>query len=84
MRVVNTLVDSVALVTISEGGAEDVQVTRSLVDGPDLKPPVFVTLQQPPQKWYHLPCLDLEPMTSWDSVTCCCITNNLKLGGLKL
>ena len=46
---VNALVDSVTSVTISEGGSEDVQVTRSLVVGPDLKPPVFVTLSSPPE-----------------------------------
>lgn len=57
MRVVNALVDSVALVTISEGGAEDVQVTRSLVDGPDLKPPVFVTLSSPPRNGITFPAL---------------------------
>ena len=46
---VNALVDSVTSVTISEGGSQDVQVARSLVVGPDLKPPVFVTLSSPPE-----------------------------------
>lgn len=45
----NALVSSAALVTVSEGGSEDVRAARSLVDGPDLKPLVFVTLSSPPE-----------------------------------
>ena len=53
---VNTLVDSVASVTISEGGSEDVQITSSPADGPALKPRASVTLGSP-RKWYHRPPL---------------------------
>ena len=74
---------SAASVTVSEGGSEDVRVARSLVDGPDRKPLVFVTLSSPPQKWHLLPHLDLEPVTSWNPVTCCCVTSYPKLGGYK-
>ena len=53
----NALVDSVTSVTVSEGGSEDVQVARSLVVGPDLKPPVFVTLSSPPRNGITFPAL---------------------------
>ena len=45
----NALVSSAASVTVSERGSEDVRVARSLVDGPDRKPLVFVTLSSTPE-----------------------------------
>lgn len=54
----NALVSSAASVTVSERGSEDVRVARSLVDGPDRKPLVFVTLSSPPRNGISFPALN--------------------------
>lgn len=53
----NALVSSAASATVSEGGSEDVRVARSLVDGPDHKPLVFVTLSSTPRNGISFPAL---------------------------
>lgn len=50
---VHALVNSVTSVIVSEGGSEDVQMVRSLVDGPGLRPLVFL-MSRNPQKWHRL------------------------------
>lgn len=53
---VHALVTFAASVVVSECDSEDVQIARSLVDGPGLRPLAF-GIPSGPQKWRLLPHL---------------------------
>lgn len=62
-----------------EVGSEGDQMARSLRDGPGLRPLILV-IPSSTQKWHRLPVCP-KPVAPCDSVVCCCVMNNPRLGG---